>query len=203
MLRKFVSFLFINSIRYTTMATIKTSKLISSENAHLQSLAAENSAIKVTDTEITFPLSMLGRIIQGEGAGIGRRPWLIDLTDDIVEASMFCDVHDNVTMYIQFNDMEKGDQEITFEEQEDAADMVAYCVNGIEADRDGYVLVETPAGRDRDGNPEYEMEPYSMYDLLQTDLIGYSECLTIFTYYLIKEATEAKEQSLVQVAKAA
>jgi len=174
------------------MATIKVKSLLNSELQHIQSIATKNDAIEITENYVNFDLSELPKIIAGKNNGLSKRPWLFDLSDDIIDASLT--YTNGASLYVNFNDLDIAETEISFTDDE-IAELLATCIHEIHPDNYG-LQIEKIIGRDRDGAPETEMLNVSVWDIIESGLISYSDCCVIYVANEIKKIQAQKAKNL-------
>lgn len=178
------------------MATIKVKSLLNSELEHIQQIALNNEAVTITDKQVDFDLSELPKIISGKDNGLSSRPWLFDLSDDIIDASL--SYANGAILYVQFNDLDCMELEIEFSDDQ-IETLLSECIHEVFTSKYGGLEIEKIVGRDRDNAPETEMISVSVYDLIESGLISFNDCCVLYVAHEIKTILSKKEKSLPQL----
>jgi hypothetical protein len=172
---------------------IQKKRLILPELEVIEELAKSTPEILITDDSVFCTFETYNLICKH--TDLGRRPWLWDAQDDMVKAFFTIDVNDQTTLYIEFDDLAEnggtGEAEITLTADQ-AKEIIAHTIQGIDLDKHGELKIEKFVGVDRDGAPETEMVAISLYDLIESDLIGFAEASRCYLYHL--HLTQQKTQ---------
>lgn len=184
------------------MATIRITSLTKAEKEHIDALQSAGHPITIkaasrpgygTFEVASFPLALLPKIASGDGSGLARRPWLFDISEDVIECALSCDDRGNVSIYACFNDQAEDDFETTLPAAA-GHDLILQSTPGLENDpyRLGFRLDCETGFRDRDGAPELETVSYSIQEWV-SDHATDKDARCVMTAFLLKEGKEAEE----------
>lgn len=169
------------------MALLKTRYLSKGEHTNLNKLAETQPEDFFFDgSGFNFPIERFADVHAANPRL--RRPWLYDLSDDVVAANMSYNTqNDTTTLNFEMNDFDL--EEISFTLSDDKMKELIHEAGHCDLSRNR-LQQEVEVGRDRDGAPIIEMRTVSVFDWVDVYANDYKVLLSLLTAYLFDNAAE-------------